>query len=165
VNEIATTFGVDWPHLLAQIISFSIVCGLLYGFAYKPVLQMLEARRRQIAQGLANTEKIRAELAAIESERQDVLAEAHAESTRIIAEARAAAKRLTEQEALHARVLAQQILRRAGDTAEQERRRLMTDLRREAAHLVVETTAAVAGKILTDADQRRLTAEATARLA
>jgi hypothetical protein len=37
VQQIAATFGVDWSHLIAQIISFSIVCVLLHRFAYKPV--------------------------------------------------------------------------------------------------------------------------------
>ena len=59
VEQIARTFGVDWPHLLAQIISFCIVCLILYRFAYRPVLKMLERRRQQIAQGLANAEKIK----------------------------------------------------------------------------------------------------------
>ena len=40
VEEIARTFGVDWSHLIAQIISFSIVCFLLHRFAYKPVLKI-----------------------------------------------------------------------------------------------------------------------------
>ena len=60
IQQIASRFGVDWPHLLAQIISFSIVCILLQRFAYKPILKALHERRRQIAQGLADTEKIRA---------------------------------------------------------------------------------------------------------
>ena len=34
VERIARTFGVDWPHLIAQIISFGIVCALLYWLAY-----------------------------------------------------------------------------------------------------------------------------------
>jgi hypothetical protein len=29
IEQIARTFGVDWPHLIAQMISFSIVCFLL----------------------------------------------------------------------------------------------------------------------------------------
>ena len=62
IGEIARTFGVDWPHLGAQIISFGIVCAVLYKFAYRPVLAMLEQRRQQIAHGLANAEKIKAEL-------------------------------------------------------------------------------------------------------
>ena len=76
LEKIASTFGVNWPHLGAQIVSFGIVCGILYLLAYKPILQMLEARRQQIASGLANAEKIKAELARIEAERLDVLARA-----------------------------------------------------------------------------------------
>ena len=62
-ERIVTNFGVDWPHLLAQVASFCIVCFILYRFAYRPVLTMLEVRRQQIAQGLANAEQIQAELA------------------------------------------------------------------------------------------------------
>ena len=88
---------MDWPHLTAQFVSFAIVCAALY-WLYRPVLRMLEARRQQIALGLANTEKINAALANIESQRQSVMAEAQAQSTRLIAEAREIAKRLQEQE-------------------------------------------------------------------
>ena len=63
VQQIARTFGVDWPHLIAQTISFGIVCVLLYKFAYRRVLGMLEERRQTIAESLANAEQIKAELA------------------------------------------------------------------------------------------------------
>ena len=91
----------DRPHVrrrlaapVAQIVSFGIVCAVLYALAYKPILQMLEARRQQIAHGLANAEKIKAELARIEAERQEVLAKADAEGKQLIEEARAAAARV-----------------------------------------------------------------------
>ena len=64
VSEIARTFGVDWTHLGAQIISFGVVCLVLYKFAYGRVLAMLEERRQQISQGLANAEKIKSLCAA-----------------------------------------------------------------------------------------------------
>ena len=79
MGEIARTFGVDWVHLGAQMISFAIVCAVLYAFAYKPILKMLEARRQQIASGLANAAKIKAELDRIEIQRQDVLTKAGAD--------------------------------------------------------------------------------------
>ena len=98
VETIARTFGVDWPHLIAQTISFSIVCALLYWLAYRPVLTMLAARREQIAGGLANAEKIKAELARIESQRQEVLAQARVEAAKLIENAHAAAARVEAQE-------------------------------------------------------------------
>ena len=98
VEQIARTFGVDWPHLVAQIISFSIVCAVLYNFAYKPILAMLEERREQIAQGIANAEKIKAELARTETQRQEVMAQANAQGAKLIEEARAAAARVQQEE-------------------------------------------------------------------
>src|SRR5215831_18684495 len=98
VEQIARTFGVDWTHLGAQIISFAIVCAVLYKFAYKNVLAMLEERRKQIAQGIANAEKIKAELDKTEAQRQEVMAKAYAQSAKVIDEARAAAARVLETE-------------------------------------------------------------------
>ena len=162
VGELASTFGVDWPHLTAQIISFSIVCALLYWLAYRPVLRMLDHRRQQITDGLANQEKINAALAEIETERQATIAAAQAESTRLIADAREMARRVGEQEVQRATATAQQIVLNAKDAAAREHSRMLAELRQEVGRLVVQTTAAVAGKVLTADDHRRL-AEATAR--
>src|SRR4029453_8219188 len=93
IEEVARAFGVDWPHLGAQIISFGIVCAVLYALAYKPILRILEARRQQIASGLANAEKIKAELARIEVARQAVLTQAGAEGKQLMEEARGPAPR------------------------------------------------------------------------
>ena len=162
IERIATTFGVDWPHLISQMISFSIVCALLYWFAYKPVLMMLAARRELIAQGLENSEKIKAELAKTETQRQEVLSKANVEATRFIEEARVAAAQLREQETQKAIATAEQIIGKARDAATQDHTRMLTELKREVGRLVVQTTSAITGKILTAEDQQRL-AEETAR--
>ena len=162
IEQVASTFGVDWPHLGAQIVSFGIVCGVLYLLAYKPILRMLEARRQQIASGLANAEKIKAELARIEAERQTVLMKADAEGKRLIEEARAAAARVQAQETQKAIAAAEQIMIRAREATERDRAQMLTELKREVGRLVVQTTATVTGKVLTAEDHRRL-AEETAR--
>jgi F-type H+-transporting ATPase subunit b len=160
VSQIARTFGVDWPHLIAQIISFSIVCGLLYLFAYKNILGMLEERRKQIALGLANAEKIKAELARTEEQRLEVMKQAYAESARHIEEARAAAARLLEQGTQKSVAAAEQILAKAREAAEQDRERMFAELKSEVGRWVVRATAEVAGKVLTSEDQKRLAEEA-----
>ena len=161
-ERIVTTFGVDWPHLIAQIISFCIVCFILYRFAYKPILQMLDERRRQIAQSLADAEKIKAELAAAEAHRKELMIQANVEATRFIEEARAGAARLQEKEAQKAIATAEQILAKAREAAAQDYASMLAELKREVGRLVVQTTAMVTGKVLTPEDQKRL-AEETAR--
>jgi F-type H+-transporting ATPase subunit b len=162
VENIARTFGVDWSHLIAQIISFCIVCALLYRFAYRRILKMLEERRRQIAQGLADTEKIKAELARTEAQRQEVMMQANAQATRLIEEAHVAAARVQNQETQKAMAAAEQIIVKSREAAAQDYACMLAELKREVGRLVVQTTAAVTGKILTPEDQRRL-AEETAK--
>ncbi len=165
VSQIARTFGVDWPHLGAQIISFGIVCLVLYKFAYRRVLAMLEERRSQIAQGLANAEKIKAELDKTEAQRQEVMAKAYIESAKFIEESRAAAARVLESETQKAIATAEQIIAKAHEAAAQDRDRLMAELKREVGHWVVQATTAVTSKILISEDQRRLAEETAKQLA
>lgn len=162
VEEIAKTFGVDWPHLIAQIVSFCIVCAVLYRFAYKRVLHMLEQRREQIAQGLANTEKIKAELAKTEAQRQEMMLQASTQANKLIEEARAAAARVQADESQKAVAAAAQIVAKSREAAEQDYARMLAELKRDVGRLVVQTTAAVTGKVLTPEDQLRL-AEETAK--
>jgi len=164
LETIARTFGVDWPHLLAQMVSFAIVCAILYRLAYKPILRMLEARRQQIAQGLANTEKINATLADIDAQRARTMAEAQAEATRLITEARELVRRIHNQETERAIAAAEQIGRRAREAAEQEHARMLIELRREVGRLVAQTTEAVIGRVLTAQDQQRLAEESATHL-
>ena len=164
-KQTAQTFGLDAPHFFAQVISFLIVAGLLYRFAYKPVLSVLEERRQRIAESLANAEKIKGELARTESARQEVLNKANAEGNRLIEEARAAAARVKEQETQKAIAAAEQIIAKAREAAEADHARMLTELKREVGRLVVQTTATVTGKVLTPDDQKRLADETARQLA
>ncbi|PWU11241.1 MAG: ATP synthase F0 subunit B [Verrucomicrobia bacterium] len=164
VEQIARTFGVDWIHLGAQIISFCLVCALLYKFAYKRVLGVLEERRQKISEGLANAEKIKTELARTEAQRQEMLAQAGAEAAKLIEDARAAAARVQKQETQKAIAAAEQIITKAREAANQEHARMFTSLKRELGHLVVQATTTVTGKILTPQDQQRLAEETTVQI-
>jgi len=164
IQQIAHTFGVDWPHLLSQIISFSVVCVLLQRFAYKPILKILDERRQQIAQGLADTEKIKAELAQAEATCRDIVLQANGQATKLIEEAHAAAGRVQDQETQKAIAAAEEILAKSREAAAQEHARMLTDLKREVGQLVVQAATRLTGRILTKADQRRMAEDTIERL-
>lgn len=164
-KDTALRFGWDAPHFGAQVISFLIVAGLLYKFAYKPILTVLGERRQQIADGLANAEKIKAELAKTEAARQEVLSQANTQANQLIEEARGAAAKVRELETQKAVAAAEQIIAKAHEAAEADKARMLTELKREVGRLVVKTTATVTGKILTPEDQKRLAEETSRQLA
>ncbi|HZM02162.1 MAG TPA: F0F1 ATP synthase subunit B [Candidatus Saccharimonadales bacterium] len=164
-KDTAERFGLDWPHVFAQIISFCIVAACLYKFAYKPILDVLEERRQRIASGLANADKIKQELARTEALQREVLEKANVQATRLIEEARAAAARVQEQETQKAIAQAEQIISKAREATALERSKMLTDLRREVGSLVAQTTSLVIGKVLTPEDQQRLAEETRRQLA
>jgi F-type H+-transporting ATPase subunit b len=125
---------------------------------------MLELRREQITQGIANAEKIKAELDKTETQRQEVLAQAHTQGVKFIEDARAAAARVQQEETKKAIAAAEQIMAKAREAAAQDHDRMLLELKREVGSLVVQATTMVTGKILTAEDQRRLAEETTKRI-
>ena len=156
--------GIRWEELIAQTISFSFVLFVLWRLAYKPVFNMLEARKAKIAEGVANAEKIKQQLAQTEAARQKTLAEAGELANKIIADAREAAVRVTVVESQKAIAAAEQIIAKAREAAAQERASMLAELKREVGRLVVQTTTTVTGKVLTAEDQRRLAEETQKQL-
>jgi F-type H+-transporting ATPase subunit b len=156
--------GIDWRILLAQTISFSLVFFVLWKYAYGPIFAMLHARREKIAESLANAEKIKADVARTEAERQKILADAGDKANKLIDEARQAAARVREIETQKAIASAEQIVTKAREAAAQERTQMLGELKREVGRLVVQTTSTVTGKILTAEDQKRLAQETEKQL-
>jgi F-type H+-transporting ATPase subunit b len=60
---------------------------------------------------------------------------------------------------------AENIIIKANESISLERSRMIADVKKEMVHLVVETTAKVVGKVLTEADQERLASETSKQLA
>jgi F-type H+-transporting ATPase subunit b len=165
VQQIARTFGVNWPHLIAQMISFVIVCALLVKFAYRPVLRMLEERRQKIAEGLANAEKIKQELANAQARTQEILSAANAQGNKMMEEARQSAAKVLEVESQKAIATANDIVTKARQASEAELVRMKAELRKEVGRLVVATSAKVTGNILTPDQQNRLAEDTAKQLA
>jgi F-type H+-transporting ATPase subunit b len=165
VRQTADTFGWNPWLFLSQVISFIIVALLLRRFAYKPILAVLEERRRKIEEGQLNAEKIKKELAEAEKRYAEILAKANADAQKMIDEARESSAHLAERKQQEAIAAAEQIMAKAREAAALERERTMAELKRQLGRLVVDTTAKVTGKVLTHDDQRRLQEETARQLA
>jgi F-type H+-transporting ATPase subunit b len=165
LHDTAETFGWTWQLFLAQVISFTVVALLLRRFAYKPILAVLEERRRKIEEGQLNAEKIKKELAEAEKRYQEILAKANADAQKMIDEARESAAHLSERKQQEAIAAAEQIIAKAREASAIEHERTMESLKRELGRLVVDTTAKVTGKVLTTEDQQRLQEETARQLA
>jgi F-type H+-transporting ATPase subunit b len=163
--NVAEQFGVYWPNLIAQIILFFIVYWVLSKFAFKPIMAMLEERRRRIEEGQINAEKIKQQLAEAQIKYEETLARANAEAQRLIDEVKASGEKLAEEKRQAALAEAQEIVRRTQESLSLERERTMAELKKEVVRLVSETTEKVTQKILTPQDHQKINEETARQIA
>ncbi len=162
---ILETFGLDWPKFISQVIIVLLVYFILSKYAFGPVLAMLEARRRRIAEGEANLETIKAEMGRAEEKVRGMLDQANADAERLIGEARDSAEAVRTQKTQEAVKEAQSILEKAREASRLEHESAMGELKRDFGRLVIDATSKVTGKVLDDKDQKRINDEAAGQIA
>jgi F-type H+-transporting ATPase subunit b len=164
VGDITKTFKVYWPLFISQCISFLLVAFLLKKFAFGPIQAMLEQRRTRISEGEEKLKRIERQLAESEQTTAAAIAKANEDAVRLINEAKQGAAAFTEQKAQEAISQAQQILAKAEAAAKADRDRLNVELKKDFGRLLVAATSQVAGKVLTEEDQRRINDEALTKV-
>ena len=138
------------------ILTFLVLLALLAKFAWRPLLQALDARQKTIAAALDDARKAKEELERTQQDSAKLLAEARRDAEALIARARADADRFREELKQQAATQAAAIVSNAERRVQQETTRAMAQFRQEA----VELSFAIASKILhrtvTPQDHERL---------
>ena len=146
--------GVDLNSLIVYLINFGVLAVLLYFFAYKRVLGMLDARANRIREALEEADRVREQSAEQQVAMQRALNEGREAGQNVLAEAREAAARYREQQAEQARAEAETMLERARDEIRQERDAALEQVRAEFAGLAVTAAERIIHRSL-DADTHR----------
>jgi len=163
--QLLENFGLSWPKFIAQLILFTTVYLILKKVAFGPVVAMFEERRRRIEEGQSNAERIKRQLSESEIRCQEILRKANADAQRIIDEGRLSSEAHTQKELQKVIKDAEDIIVRGHETVELDRAKMVSEVRKEMLNLVVDTTTKVAGRVLTAADQERLSNDTARELA
>ncbi|MBI5382769.1 MAG: F0F1 ATP synthase subunit B [Opitutae bacterium] len=157
-----TKFGIEWHYVIWQFVSFAVLAGVLYQFAIKPILAVVDTRNAKIDEGLKNAAASAAKLAQAQQQAAEELKKAQAAGTKLIEEARKAAKELADREQKAATDRANELIAKAQQAIQLEHKKMLEDARGEIARLVVATTQRVLSKELSDFERARFN-EAAAR--
>ncbi len=158
-------FGVDKPHLIVQIVNFTILALVLYYFAIKPALGQLEERIRQAEQLQKDRAAAEAQLASAQKTAEAKLVAASEEASKILVEARNSAKATIEASRAEAQAAQTEVIAKATAAIEADRVKMMNEVRGEVSRLVVDTAAKVLEQNLDDALRGRLNEAAVKQLA
>lgn len=137
MDQIVATFGIDWKILLIQVLNFSVLWYLLWRFLYQPVTTLIESRRAQIIEGVANAERASTALKDSQAKKAEILTAASLEAEQLVAQARASAQAREVTLMQEAQEKYNRMLREAELKGEEIQRTALRESRDEMARLIV----------------------------
>lgn len=148
--------GINLGLLIVQIIAFTIVFLTLNAWVYKPMLDMMDSRKKKIAQGLEDARVAAEARANAEKDAAKIVADAQAEASKVVREATERAEVASKDVRAAAEGEAAKAREAAMAEAELERGRILGDLRGQVAALAIAAANKLVGEALDEKKQRAL---------
>lgn len=140
--------GIEPSLFIAQVVNFAIILVLLNLVLYKPILGMLEKRKKKIEEGLELTEKMRQELEKIEAKKAKIMEEAREEGLKLIDEAKKQAKGEEHVILEEARKKSDDMIVKAKAEIAEVKLSMERQVRHDAVNLAVEMTKRILGNVM-----------------
>ena len=143
-----TYLGINLPLLIAYLVTFLILMGILYLLAFKPLMAAMDQRTERIQEGLSAADRAREEAASSQAAIEEQLNEARREGQRLMDQARDASQRYREGEMERARQEAEAFAERARTDIQRERDAALEELRAGFADLAITAAERVIARSL-----------------
>jgi F-type H+-transporting ATPase subunit b len=148
-SSIPDQLGISVYNLIFQALGFAILMFILWRFAYKPLLRILDERRDRAQEIVEKSDQIKKDLLETEARTRAELDKARTEAQAIIAEARQTRDRIVGDARGAAAAAAAAEYEKARAELAQERGPASAQLRRETADLAIAAATRVIGRELT----------------
>jgi F-type H+-transporting ATPase subunit b len=146
------------------LIAFAITYFVLAKFAFKPIQSIIDERRERIRRSIEEADNAREEAHRLIEEHRALIAQARADAEEILAEARKTREAMERRVREETEADRQRRLEETRKQIETETQKAIVQIRAEVAELTLVATAKVTGKVLDQADHRRLIDEALSDL-
>ena len=132
-----TELGINLPSLIAYLLNFLILLGVLYLIAYKPIIRLLDQRADRIRESLAAADQARQEATSARESIEEQINEARREGQRLLEQAREASDRFRGEEMDRARGEAEAFIERAHADIQRERDAAIQEVRANFGELAI----------------------------
>jgi F-type H+-transporting ATPase subunit b len=142
------------------IVCFGITFYILKRFAFGQIQKIIDERRERIRRSIEEAEKARNEARRLLEEHRTLIGQARGQAEQILSEARKVAESMARRVKEETEADRQRRLEETKRQIEGETQRALEQIRTEVAELTLIATTKVTGKVLEDADHKRLIDEA-----
>jgi|SRR5680860_351289 len=150
------SLGIELSKLVVQIIAFLAFLFLLWRYASKPIVSILDERQMRIREGMEAASRMQAQLEATAARNEEVLAEARQEGQAILTQSRESGEAMIGRAREEAAKQSDEFMARAQATLRAETEQARQELRKEVAALAVMAASKIVRKELDHGDQATL---------
>jgi len=137
MSALLGAFGINWHLLVIQAVNFVLLLSALTYFLYKPILRIIDERRRMIADGVAKASAADKQLENAKIESESIVGGAAREAEGLVASARTRAEERGTEIVKAAEARAAAALKDANERAEETKRQALKESEREIARAAV----------------------------
>jgi len=148
MEGIISTFHLDWKLIIAQLVNFAIVVGVLWYFAFKPLAEMMTSRTEKIEKGLADAQKIEERLKQIEQEKKDGITKAKKEAEQIINQALVIVEKQKQETIEKTKAEVAKTVALAKTQINSEKEKMLSEVKIEVVELITQATTKILGKVI-----------------
>jgi len=135
--------GIDWKAFVIQLVTFVLAFWVLKRYAFTPIINIMEERRKTIESGVTIGEEMQKKQAELDDKVDATLQKARGQADTIIADARETAKAAGAEVEAKTQKKVQNMLAEAEDRISQDSKRARQQLEGELVGLVAEATEAI----------------------
>jgi F-type H+-transporting ATPase subunit b len=148
--------GIDVKAIIFQIINFALLLLILKWVAFKPILKILDERRKKISNSLKIAKELEEKQQAWRKKERQLLQQALSKSQEIMQASQKQARQDSEDMLAKTRSQQEQIIRKTQAQLKQEKTRLLKEVKSQVAELVAAATAKVLKKKVDSAQDQQL---------
>ncbi len=159
MNDLIKALGIDWPALIAQAINFLLLMFVLSKFVYKPILKVIDDRRKLVADSMEKVKEIDRHKEQIDKDRTVILRKADEQAGELLSRAKAEAESIRIEIEKAARVHADQMIAKGLQQIEAERSKVAHEVQEKLARAIVSSAEKILRREFSKADQDQFEAE------
>ena len=157
MDSLIETFHIDAGLLLAQMANFAVVVMVLYFFVFKPLLRVMDERKKRIEDGLQFAKQAESDLKNAQSKGEQVVWEARRRADGEIENAKRLAEEKKKGILESAQVDAERTIATAKAMGESERKRIIGQSKNDILDLAFAAATAALGKKVGAAEDKKFT--------
>lgn len=156
MDSIIDTFHLDWKLFLAQVINFAIVFAILYYFAIKPILKIMQGRTKRIEESLEHAKLAEEKLALVKKEQKEIITSAKQEASNIINEARRLGEQKKNEMVVSVKEEIGQVINQEKAKMQTEKAKIIKEIKGDIANLVTASIEKILEKKMNSEEDKEL---------